>query len=292
MAGRGKSARNQHLIASARAILEEIAPASVRAVCYRLFIAGEIPSMSLNDTKRVSAQLVDAREQGLIPWDWITDSTRSAEGASVFDDPEDFIDAALASYRRDFWRGQPVRLQVWSEKATIRGAVEPVLLDYGVRFRFVHGWNSATIVHEIAVESQQDPRPLHVLYVGDWDPSGMYMSEQDLPGRLARYGGAVTLHRIALATADVRDAALPSFPAESKRRDSRYKWFAQTYGADCWELDALHPGILRERVAAEITRYIDREAWERYAKVEAGERASLEAVLARWPGSIRGLVGK
>jgi hypothetical protein len=292
MAGRGKSARNQHLIAVARAILEEIQPASVRAVCYRLFIAGEIPSMSGNDTKRVSAQLVDAREQGAIPWDWITDSTRSAEGTNVFDDPEDFIDAALASYRRDFWRGQPVRLQVWSEKATIRGAVEPVLLAYGVRFRFVHGFNSATIVHEIAVESQQDPRPLHVLYVGDWDLSGMCMSERDLPERLDRYGGAVYLHRIALVAADVRDPALPSFPAESKRGDSRYKWFARTYGADCWELDALHPVLLRERLEDTITAYIDPVAWERYAKVEEGERAALEAVLARWPGSIRGLVGE
>jgi len=290
MAGRGKSAKNRQLIAAATDILEEIAPASVRAVCYRLFIAGEIPSMGSKDTKRVSEQLVDAREQGLIPWAWITDSTRSAEGASVFEGPHDFIDAALASYRRDFWRGQPVRLQVWSEKATIRGAVEPILYQYGVRFRFVHGFNSATVVRELALESQQDPRPLHVLYVGDWDPSGMCMSERDLPERLLRYGGVVYLRRIALVAEDVQGTALPSFPAESKRGDSRYDWFVRTYGPACWELDALHPAVLRDRLESAIMQYIDSIAWARYAQVEAGERASLTQVLESWPGSIRGLV--
>jgi hypothetical protein len=32
-----------------------------------------------------------------------------------------------------------------------------------------------------------DGRPLHVLYVGDYDPSGMNMSESDLPKRFAGY---------------------------------------------------------------------------------------------------------
>ena len=30
---------------------------------------------------------------------------------------------------------------------------------------------------------------LIVLYVGDFDPSGMFMSEEDLPTRLAEYDG-------------------------------------------------------------------------------------------------------
>jgi hypothetical protein len=35
--------------------------------------------MGKNSTNRVSRQLVDAREQGLIPWGWIVQETREVE---------------------------------------------------------------------------------------------------------------------------------------------------------------------------------------------------------------------
>ena len=50
-----------------------------------------------------------------------------------------------------------------------------------------------------------------VLYVGDFDPSGMYMSEEDLPNRLSKYdGNHVTLKRIALTREHVRGPAIIS----------------------------------------------------------------------------------
>jgi hypothetical protein len=48
--GRGKSQCNLDLIDEAYDILEEIQPASVRAVCYQLFIRHVIDSMSRNNT--------------------------------------------------------------------------------------------------------------------------------------------------------------------------------------------------------------------------------------------------
>ncbi len=56
--GRGKSQASKQLIEAAYEILNEIQPASVRAVCYRLFTAGLIDSMSKSNTNRVSTQLV------------------------------------------------------------------------------------------------------------------------------------------------------------------------------------------------------------------------------------------
>ena len=86
---------------------------------------------------------------------------------------------------------------MWSEKGTVRGVLAPVLDEYGVGFRVMHGFSSATTVHDVAQDD--DGRPLIVLYVGDYDPSGMYMSEHDLPDRLEKYGGDhVQLKRIAL----------------------------------------------------------------------------------------------
>ena len=54
---RGKARRTMALIQASRTILEEIQPASVRAVCYRLFAAGLLDSMRKTETNRVSVQL-------------------------------------------------------------------------------------------------------------------------------------------------------------------------------------------------------------------------------------------
>jgi hypothetical protein len=73
-----------------------------------------------------------------------------------------------------------------------------VLDKYGVGFRVNHGFASATAVNDVAT-IYDDARPLTALYVGDWDPSGLHMSEVDLPERLAKYGGVhVQVKRIAL----------------------------------------------------------------------------------------------
>jgi hypothetical protein len=168
------------------------------------------------------------------------------------DIPND-LKAVERSYHRDYWRQQGVRLQVWSEKATVGGILAPVLHEYGVGWCYVHGYGSATRVHGTAEESLRDTRQLVILYVGDWDCSGMHMSESDLPG-LSRYGGRVKLRRIALTDGDVEDPALPLFAA--KRSDSRYRWFVERYGTRCWELDAMNPNELRDRVDEAIGVYI------------------------------------
>ena len=143
----------------------------------------------------------------------------------------------------------------------------------------MHGFASATVVNGIATA---DPRPMTALYVGDWDPSGLYMSEVDLPERLAKYGGDyVQVKRIALTQEQL--APLRSFPASDKRKDPRYKWFIENFGTRCWEIDALDPNELRDRVEGYIRACInDRDAWERCEQVNEAERASLRDVLSNW----------
>lgn len=163
-------------------------------------------------------------------------------------------------YRRDYWQDQPVRVEVWSEKGTVRGTLAPVLNEYGVTFRVLHGFGSATALNAIAEASNASDKPLFALYLGDRDPSGMFMSEADIPQRLARYGGAVNLQRIALLASDTQ--GLPSFDVETKSKDGRYEWFCERYGRRCWELDAMPPPLLRARVEAEIRRHIVLDRWE------------------------------
>ncbi len=103
--------------------------------------------------------------------------------------------------------------------------------------------------------------------------------EEDLPRRLEEYGGDVELTRVALMQEDAAHGDLPSFDADTKRGDTRWQWYRSRYGARCWEVDALSPPVLRDRVEAMICQHIDPEAWDRCAKAEAAEQASLKTVL-------------
>ena len=287
--GRGKSASSLALVEAAKSILEEIQPATVRAVCYRLFVAGLIADMGKNSTGKVSKQLVWARENAVIPWHWIVDEGRSLEQSATWDSIDERIELAVRTYRRDNWTSQAQRLEVWSEKGTVRGTIWPILRAYGVGFRVVHGYTGASTLHTAAVNSHYG-NPLTILYIGDYDPSGLNMSVVDIPQRLNRYEGIATFQRIALLPADT--VGLPSFPAADKKKDSRYPWFVQNYGDHCWELDAYPPPLLRQRVEQEITARIDMDAWAHSMKIERAEIAAIKEYGDAWKESISRLVSK
>jgi hypothetical protein len=278
---RGRAQRSLDLIQAMYEIAKATQPITGRGIGYKLFTSCWIPSMSKNDMQRVYRLLKEAREEGKIPWEWIVDETRSIERVSTWADPASYARCVARSYRRDFWNQQPHRVQVWSEKGTVRGVLAPVLDEYAVGFFPVHGFSSATAAHDIAEDD--DGRPLIMLYVGDFDPSGMFMSEQDLPARFARYdGNHIKLRRIALTSPQV--SGLPSFAASDKRKDPRHKWFVANHGHRCWELDAMDPRDLRACVEQEIGKLIEPVAWERCEIINKAEQASLRTVLDGWRG--------
>jgi hypothetical protein len=282
MGQRGLAKTTLDVIRAASRILEEIQPATVRAVCYRLFNAKIIKSMARNETNRVSKILVTARERDMIDWSWIVDESREIESKQQWGDIKSFISTVKKSYAKDYWLASEYRIIIISEKSTVGGVLRPVMAEYGVDFLSVHGFNSATKMWELAQESADDDRNLILLYVGDFDPSGNWMSERDLPERLKEYGGEFDLERLALRREDVRSGDPTTFRAEDKNKDSRFKWFVSNFGYDCRELDALDPNELRNRVTAKIKEYIDEETWERYKATEKAEIETLEKVFEKW----------
>ena len=141
--------------------------------------------------------------------------------------------------------GPAERLEVWSEKGTVRGTLAPVLDAYGVTFRVMHGYGSAT-------RSTTWPRrvgtakPLIALYVGDWDPSGLHMSEVDLPARLGAVWRRSRSTGWRSPRAHVEAGDLPWFSAEREAPAMPATAGIVThFGRQCWELDALIPVILR-----------------------------------------------
>jgi hypothetical protein len=82
-------------------ILTEIQPATVRAVCYRLFVRKLIPEMSRLQTDRVGRQLVSLREESIIPWGWVVDETRAVERVACWPDFASHFDDFQAEHALD-----------------------------------------------------------------------------------------------------------------------------------------------------------------------------------------------
>jgi len=281
--GRGRTQRSLDLIKAMYEIADDSQPITGRGVGYKLFSLNLIPSMDRNVmVGTVYRLLKEAREEGIIPWEWIVDESRDLEQVATWDNPADYMRSVARSYRRDFWQQQPERIEVWSEKGTIRGVLQPVLDEYGVGFRVMHGFGSATVINDIS--QTDDDRPLTILYVGDFDPSGLYMSECDIPQRLSRYGGDhVSVRRIALLRADCTLLGRrPAFNVKEKSKDTRAPWFRKNYGQLCWELDAMDSNDLRSRVEDEIKNHIEPIAWERWRVVDVAERESMGRFLDKW----------
>ena len=280
-------------------ILEGIQPASVRAICDQLFVRGVITGMDKANTNRVGALLTRAREEGEVPWEWVQEG-REIERLPSWDSPAEYARAVQASYRLNKWAGQPKRIIVLSEKGTIRGTLEPVLREFEVDFLPVGGYASARRVNDLA--NQRDAKqPLLVLYLGDHDPSGRGMSDQDLPQRLLRYASAdatdkdwnpaaieryskawgLEVRWIALTEEDTEELGEDlAFPAADKALDTRSAWFVNRYGPWCWELDAMNPNTLRTRVRGAVQAEMNMTEWARYVAAEEAERESITNTLS------------
>jgi len=282
--GRGRALKTIQLEQYCRYVLAEIQPATVRSVGYRAFVDKMIPDTSKNSMAKISRVLTYAREHDVIPWSCVVDETRELEILPAWSDPAAYRETVSRSYRKDFWQQQLERCEVWSEKGSVRGTLKPVLDRFGVGFRVLHGFTSATEVKRVADLTDTLDVPLTVLYLGDWDCSGKYMVEVDLPTRLEEYGANVELIPLAmtpddLTRPDVRDTVFPA-----KKLDPRYRWFTDRYGARCWELDALSPVLVRDRAERAISGLIDWDAWNHDAELERAQLDSLDDVLSTWAG--------
>lgn len=259
-------------------IVDERNPITVRGVCYALFTENMIESMAEKFTAKISRIMTDMREHGRLDWHLIVDGSRAINRAHSWKNPEGLIKAAVSQYRRNNWQDQPSLVEVWSEKSTIEGVLSPVLNEYGVTFRVMKGFSSFTSLRQAAEDSIfiQEGQQGVALYLGDWDPSGLSMSERDIPERLDRYGSRWSFERIAVTQTDTED--LPSFDLNTKAKDPRAPWFRENFGARCYEIDAINPNDLRGRVREQIASRLNLLKWEQSLRIEAAEVESLSSL--------------
>jgi hypothetical protein len=91
------------------------------------------------------------------------------------------------------------------------------------------------------------------------DPSGIDMS-RDIKSRLELFTeGAVHVQRIALNMAQIEKFNPPPNPA--KLSDPRAADYVKRFGDESWELDALEPAILVDRISRAVLQFRDEARW-------------------------------
>lgn len=232
---------------------------SVRQLYYQLVARDKIPNTE-QSYKRIASIINDARVAGMLDWDAIEDRGRDIEVRSRWTSGGSILRAVANQFHMDLWDGQDYRVFVIVEKAALAGVLGGTCKTHDVPLLAARGYPSVSIMREFVMEhflpSAASGQTPVILHLGDHDPSGIDMT-RDLRDRISMFmeGSPFELHRIALTMAQVEEVQPPPNPA--KTSDSRFDGYAELYGDESWELDALPPAYINELVTGMIEKHID-----------------------------------
>lgn len=274
------------LIAKANAIIEDLQAKGYTLTLRQLFyqlVSRDLIANRQTEYKRLGSIINDARLGGYIDWAAIEDRTRGIRSVPHWQDPSEIIGSAANSMRIDKWDDQDYRIEVWVEKDALVGVLEKACRPLDVAWFSCRGYTSQTAMYDTGkrlgryIYAGQTPVIIHL---GDHDPSGVHMT-QDVMERIEMFAGApIDIHRIALNWPQIEEYNPPPNPA--KETDSRFAKYAEQYGDESWELDALDPQIIDQLITDKILSFRDDDKWEKRVKEENGMRANLEHASREW----------
>lgn len=214
----------------------------------------------------------NARLAGLIDWEAIEDRVRTPQKMPDFDGPDELIQAAINTYRRDRWVGQQNYVELWVEKDALSGVIWPIVADFHVTLMVNRGYSSISAMYEgskrMLRAHSRGQRPC-ILYIGDHDPSGLDM-DRDIRERMSTFGARLHhFERIALTGPQIEEYDPPENPA--KFTDSRAENYVKEHGHVSWEADALPPEALQEVIRGKLAKLVDRKMMDKIIKQEKAD---------------------
>ena len=198
------------------------------------------------------------RREGLLPWAFVADTTRWQRKPDTWDDADDALIATARTYRRNLWRDQQIRIEVWLEKDALAGVVNETTSAWDVALMVSRGVSSATFLH-MAVEAANDAYDRHgvtsvVVLLFDYDAGGARAATS-----IRRHSRSTPKRRSSTGNRRHGEADRGVESADSAGEAIRPS--GRVVGADAVELDAIPPDQLRALVEAEITNRIEPHAW-------------------------------
>jgi len=249
---------------------------------YYQFVSRDLIPNTVQSYKSLGDVVNDGRLAGLIDWHAIEDRTRNLRSSPHWSSPRSIVRACADQFAVDLWDKQENYVEVWIEKDALVGVIEGVCTELDVPYFACRGYTSQSEMWGAAqrlIEREQQGKKTTIIHLGDHDPSGIDMT-RDIQDRLELFGSTATIHRIALVFDQIEQYNPPPNPA--KTTDARYQSYADRFGEESWELDALEPSVIVDLIREAVQDRIDWDAWEEALERQKTGRDQLGKVSRRW----------
>ena len=267
-------------------------PMTLRQIFYRLVGKYDYPK-SENAYKRLCEHIGNARRARHIDFDDIRDDGFQRSEYNHWSDPETVLGTlkdTAGSFVLDRQYAQPIRTIVWTEAGGMVPMIEKVARKYSVPVFSSGGFDSVSAKHNVAGEFLE-LGAVHVLHIGDHDPSGVHVSlslEEDVnafmrglsgwsddPAFDCRFdsvlGCEAQFIRLAVIPDQIDQYSLPTAP--QKKTDNR-NFIGETVQAE-----ALPPDVLSRIVEDAIVERIDDDILQETIQREQEGHEALSAAL-------------
>jgi hypothetical protein len=243
----------------------------VRQVFYQCVVRGLIEKEEAQ-YKRVAKALADLRRSGRMPYNWLADATRWMRRPPVNDSLMQAIQETARFYRRDALTRSDRYIEVWLEKEALSGVVIGATEQFDVPLMVSRGFASLSFIHSSAINIKYEARPATIYHLGDFDPSGQ-TAAKTIRDDLLEMSGRDDLEFVQLAVLpeQIKNWDLPTRPTKKKGNCHAKNW-----EGDSVELDAIHPGVLRQLVSDAITDHLPLEEIHALRVAEESERDALK----------------
>jgi hypothetical protein len=252
-------------------VLAEDHPQSIRHVFYRMTNPrlGEPVEKSERGYQHIKARMKALRRNGRVPYDWVSDSTRTGYITRTFDGAADFLQAVKSLYRADLWKAADFYCEVWVESRSIAGIVLGDCRSLAVNLYPAGGFTSISLAYQAAtyINEAHGGRDVVILYIGDYDPAGVLIDvsiERELREHLSR-DVALTFKRLGITLEQISRLDLPTKPR--KTTDRRALHITETV-----EAEAMPAAIMRQLLRSEIEALLPPNALAVARAAEQSER--------------------
>lgn len=245
-------------------------PTSIRFLFYELLGRDVIPKEYRYPDGRkkprqpgqdISDALTHLREQGIVPWHWLVDETRTLYSwryaATVYDD---YVEETLPRARIDLWDGEPPPL-ILCESRSLAGVLRGIAQDYLCPIAATNGQTGGFLHTGIAPLIAGDERR-RVLYLGDLDLSGGHI-EANTRTVLETYA-PLDWTRIAITDTQVEEYGFRvKTKADHRYKDVHVHGAVETESLGQPEVMRLLTAALEERVSEPLAEVLEREERQR-----------------------------
>jgi hypothetical protein len=159
---------------------------TLRQLYYQLVSRALIHENSLAQYSKLSGLLTRGRMAGNVDWNIIEDRNRIPYLPYYNEDVADAFSDTKEHYRLDRQRDQEINVELWVEKDALSGVLRRMTSKYHVHLVVNKGYTSTTAMYDAfqrIKDSIKKGRKVHILYLGDHDPSGLDM-DRDIRDRM------------------------------------------------------------------------------------------------------------